>query len=85
MRLKQRFVHSSGSCSSLTFSLLGGVEPDAGCGAAGGAGEGGGLLESGGDGEGTPDLLHQQGAQQVQPTESHNCPGGAKTWFYCHH
>lgn len=66
------------SRSSLTFSLLGGVEPDAGCGAAGGAGEGRGLLEPGGDGKGTPDLSHQQGAQQVQPTESHNCPEGGK-------
>lgn len=65
------------SRSSLTFSLLGGVEPD-----AGGAGEGGGLLEPGGHGGGSSDLSHQQGAQQVQPIESHNRPeGGQKCGF----
>lgn len=56
--------------SSLTFGLLGGVEPEAG------GGEGGGLLEPGGDHEGTPELSRQQRTQQVQPTQSHNCPGG---------
>lgn len=71
------------SCPRLTFSLLGGVELDAGCGAAGGAGEGGGLLEPGSGGQGASDLSPQQGAQQVQPTESHRCPEGAKTRFYC--
>lgn len=60
--------------TSLTFGLLGGVEPEAGGGAAGGAGEGGGLREPGGDHEGTPDLTHQQRAQQLQPTEGHYCP-----------
>lgn len=61
------------SVSSLTFSLLGGVEPD-----VAGAGEGGGLLEPGGHSGGSSDLSHQQGAQQVQPTESHNCPEGGR-------
>lgn len=76
--------HKRREASSLTFGLLGGVEPD-GCGAAGGAGEGGRRLEPGGDGERTPGLSHQQGAQQVQLTESHSCPEGAKTSFYRHH
>lgn len=64
------------SRSSLTFRLLGGVEPDAG--GAGGAGEGGGLMEPGGHSGGSSDLSHQQGAQQVQPTESHSCPEGGR-------
>lgn len=65
------------SRSSLTFGLLGGVEPD-----VGGAGEGGGPLEPGGHSGGSSDLSHQQGAQQVQPTESHHRPEGGRNVFF---
>lgn len=76
IRYNQGFGNDRIRLSSLTFSLLGGVEPEAA------GGEGGGLLEPGGDHGGTPELSQQQRTQQVQPTQSHNCPGGGGTSFY---
>lgn len=59
--------------SPLTFCLLGGVEPGACSGVAGGVGVRERCTDPGGGHEGRPDLSHQQRSQQVQVIQSHNC------------
>lgn len=61
------------SSSLLTFCLLGGVEPGACRGTAGGVGVRDRCADPGGDHEGRPDLVHQEWSQQVEVIQSHHC------------
>lgn len=70
-------IHANRSCTPvpplLTFCLLGGVEPGACSGVAGGVGVRKRRADPGGGHEGRPDLSRQQRSQQVQVIQSHNC------------